>query len=594
MKHHIVAIGISKHQNPFVNNLRYASKDAIEFFNLFEKNISNIGYKKLLTDSEATLAQIRTALGSELLKELEDGDVFFFFFSGHGTEAESRDGKSLIHYLIPFDATPDITNSCISISYIKDIFEKLHCKASFIFIDSCFSGSINSKCYPNPRKKAFKEVKTFTNTVLGKGNVIFTASKDNEEAIEDEENKNGIFSFFLLKELQKGRQVNNFPVTDIFTPVTEQVISRAKEKYGHTQTPTLKSYFEGVVYLPTFKQKIWRSPQILEVPRYPQLSTVVFFPPEIQLQDKKIGKLIKELSSLVISGNQISQSTIQEIIFEQFCARLLKNLEEEWEKIFLENGSNISEIPNSVAKLEVTSLQFILLGDIVAIFGNEKQMKIYAQYAAEILNLTKDRSGLAPLIAVPEIILAEIIYSIGVICLARNNLKQFGVFLKTNFAYDINRPPQPLILYNDIHYCDALGGDSAKVNDHIREVLESYPWLTELVPKLDGKIKDFQLQVNFLLVMLTNHYGDILWHDFGRFYRYRIMPLIQKIKYDDDFRKQVATLFSEEENNIRPLLMKYLRGIKQEGVRPYIWNSIKLQDLLTEEEIEEIKKQQQS
>ena len=41
MKHHIVSIGISTHQNPFVNNLRYASKDAIEFFKLFEKNIGS-------------------------------------------------------------------------------------------------------------------------------------------------------------------------------------------------------------------------------------------------------------------------------------------------------------------------------------------------------------------------------------------------------------------------------------------------------------------------------------------------------------------------------------------------------------------------
>ena len=158
MKHHLVAIGISKHQNAFVGNLKYAEKNAIEFFNLFEKNIGDIGYKRLLTDSEGTLAQIRTALGAELKKEIKPDDIFFFFYSGHGTTAESPDGKSLSHYLFPFDATRDIVNSCTPISYLKDVFETLPCQAIFVFIDSCFSGSINSKGYTNPIKKAFKEV----------------------------------------------------------------------------------------------------------------------------------------------------------------------------------------------------------------------------------------------------------------------------------------------------------------------------------------------------------------------------------------------------------------------------------------------------
>ena len=67
MKYHILSIGISKHQNPEAN-LQFASKDAADFFALFTQNVSNIGYKKLLTDNEATLSSIQTALGSELLR----------------------------------------------------------------------------------------------------------------------------------------------------------------------------------------------------------------------------------------------------------------------------------------------------------------------------------------------------------------------------------------------------------------------------------------------------------------------------------------------------------------------------------------------
>ena len=65
MKHHIVSIGISRHQNASAN-LQYAAKDATEFFELFGLNLPEQGYKKLLIDSEATLGQIQSAIGNEL------------------------------------------------------------------------------------------------------------------------------------------------------------------------------------------------------------------------------------------------------------------------------------------------------------------------------------------------------------------------------------------------------------------------------------------------------------------------------------------------------------------------------------------------
>ena len=92
MKYHILSIGVSKHQNSFVNTLQFADKDATDFYTLFTSNISNIGYKKLLVNSEATLSEIRTALGKELKQAVGKDDAFFFFFSGHGSTAENQDG----------------------------------------------------------------------------------------------------------------------------------------------------------------------------------------------------------------------------------------------------------------------------------------------------------------------------------------------------------------------------------------------------------------------------------------------------------------------------------------------------------------------
>ncbi len=588
MKHHIIAIGISKHQNPFVNNLHYAAEDALEFFDLFTKNIGNVGYQKLLIDSEATLSQIRTALGSELQGEAKSEDVFFFFYSGHGTIAEDTNSESLAHFFLPFDATRDITKSCISVSFLRKTFDSLPCKAKLIFIDTCFSGSINSKGYNIPNKKAFKETKTFANTVTGTGQLSFSASKEDEEAIEDTEAKNGLFTYCLLEELQKERNCEELAILDIFTPITEKVQKRAKEKYDHIQTPTLSSYLEGSIYIPVFKKRIKLTPQLLDVPRYPELSSAVFHVPELQLEDKEQERLINEMINLIVKGRQSEhmsgQQILEEITFEKFCRNLIKQIEKDWEHIFLENGERIPEIPNSLAKLEMASFQFILLGGVTTVFGSEKQMSIYSQYAAEILKMTETRSGLVALISAPEAILAEIVYVVGTLSLARECLKPFNILLKTKVEDFLQRndPPQPLIFYKHIHYCDALGGNSQKVNDHIRKILGSFSWMAELAPKLEGKMDNLQIQVNFLLVMLTRHYGDHLWPDFGRWYKSRTMPLINKIKYDNEFREQLGEMFQEKPEEISELFRKYLMEAKKKGFGRGLWNSIEISDLLSE------------
>jgi hypothetical protein len=63
---------VSEHQAT-ENNLSYAHSNAIDFFELFTRNVSNIGFN------------IRTAFNQSNLKTASRDDVFF---SGHGTTAE--------------------------------------------------------------------------------------------------------------------------------------------------------------------------------------------------------------------------------------------------------------------------------------------------------------------------------------------------------------------------------------------------------------------------------------------------------------------------------------------------------------------------
>jgi len=595
MKYHILSVGISKHQNNFINSLQFADKDATDFYNLFTSNIDDVGYKKLLINSEATLTEIRTALGKELRQAVGSDDAFFFFFSGHGATAENEDGTSLEHYLVPFDATPDIPSSAISVDYLKEVFDKINCKAAYIFVDSCFSGSINSKGYSYPNTKALQAVKTLSDQIFGKGSLVFTASKTDEKALEDPDNQNGLFTYFVLGELQKERGKDSYPVTDIVTPVIEEVTKRAKEKYSHTQTPTAKINLEGAVYLPVCKKPLKIAPMLLEVPRYPQLDTTSFPIPEIELSDKHQQKLLNETIALVANGNS-QQNGQQKIIFERFCWNMIKQLKSEWERIFNETGSDVLKIPNAVVRLETAAYQLIMLGGVIAVFGSDEQMKTYSDAITTILGWEQGRAGLVALIAAPEIIPVIIEYTVGMISLANNNLKPFNILLHTRVQDDNNEDePQLLFLYNHIHYCDALGGNANKIADHVRSLLETYAWLPELSPRLEEKIIDHHLQVNFIIAILTQSQNERFWPDFGRFYASRINPLINKVKYDQDFQKQLSLIFGCKEDDIRQVIITNFQKIKREEFGGgFFWESISAQALLTKKEIEEAQKKQVS
>lgn len=593
MKHHILSIGITKYQKPEANNLQFATKDAQEFYNLFIENIPSIGYKKLLVDNEATLSQIRTALGKELRSEVQQEDTLFIFFSGHG-DTDMSDGEKA-HFLVPFDATDDISNTGISVIFLKDALDTIKCKAKFVFIDSCFSGSVNSKHFPRPATKDFSQTtKTIINTVSGVGEIVFTASKETEESIEDPENKNGLFTYFLLQELQKDTGKDKIPIESIFTPISEAVSKRAKEKYSWVQTPTMGGRIEGGLYLPPFRKKITYKPEFIAVPPISRSGPVSVPILEIQISNKEQQKIINEITELVMNTNSGKNPKYEKIIFERFCFSMLKQAKEEWEQISNGVGGDANKIPDAVAKLEAACFQFILFGNVVAIFGSQQQMSIFARCVSEILNWGEGKAGFIALISTPEIIVAEIISSIGVSCLANEDIAPLKTLLYTDVEQNSGKRPTKIFMHEGIFYCDALGGNSTIVNEHLREVLKSYQWLTDLVPRLEGKIEDFQLQLNFILVILSVLNDGRLWAEFGRFDPSRIMPLIQKLKYNISFSEQLANLWGVDKGKAREAAIKAFKEVTEQwrtGGRHW-WESINVEDFLTEEELEELKKQQ--
>ena len=547
-----------------------------------------LGYKKLLVNSEATLGQIRSAIGTELKEAISPEDAFFFFYSGHGAIGQEKNNPdSALNYLIPFDATYDFENSGISVAYLKEVFESLPSKANFIFVDSCFSGSMakNTKGFHVPKTKTYKSVKSFANTTIGNGTLIFTACKDNQLSIEDPEYKNGLFTYELFSELQKSRDGETYDALHIFTPVADRVEIRARDKWKHQQTPTFSGKIEGKMDFPVFKKRLEITPDILAVPRYTELTEASFPTAQVEIPDKSREKLINDTLKLVIESKKDKE--FGEVNYERYCGKVLRKLKDRWEELFIENGASIERIPETVAKLEGESFQFMLLGGVTAAFGSASQMAIYSKYAGSVLPWTQNRSGLVALITAPEIILANIIYLVGVIGTASEKLEPLGILMNTKIddLRDYTAPPRSILSYWHIFYCDALSGYSNKVHEHIREVLNSFDWLSELVPSIEGKVEDLQHQTNLLLCVWMFLTGGRLWPDFARFYPQRVMPLVRKIKYDDAYKKKVAGIFGIKDTEVKQAFRKAVAQYRKDGLGgSYWWESIDADDFLTDEE----------
>ncbi len=136
---------------------------------------------KLVPDVE-TKAKLLDLLHS--LFEEGESDIALFYFSGHGTDELT--GKIV---------TPDFKgrDSGVSMNDILAMANKSKSKNKVIILDCCFSGK-------------FGEIGTINSTesVLGNGVTIMTASNRDEYSIEDSITGHGVFTELLIQGLKGG------------------------------------------------------------------------------------------------------------------------------------------------------------------------------------------------------------------------------------------------------------------------------------------------------------------------------------------------------------------------------------------------------
>jgi tetratricopeptide (TPR) repeat protein/uncharacterized caspase-like protein len=199
-----VVVGVSSYKNlPAEAQLKFPHRDA-EAFAAFLRSPQGGGFPssqiKILLNQDATLAAVRTALGTWLARSAEPDDIVYVFFAGHGVVEGDRDG-----YLLTHDSDPqNLYATALSVDELnKVVSERLRTRLVVLITDACHAGRLGLAARGVEEKVL---VNRFLDEVGKTGQGVFRllASRPDELSYEDKRwgGGHGVFTNFLLEGLR--------------------------------------------------------------------------------------------------------------------------------------------------------------------------------------------------------------------------------------------------------------------------------------------------------------------------------------------------------------------------------------------------------
>jgi WD40 repeat protein len=195
-----VVVGVSAYRDSRLN-LRYAAKDArdlAEALKLQKGGLYQDVELKVLTDADATTAEVKRALGW-LEQSVTARDVGLVFLAGHGiTDARQR------YYYLDYDSDPSHpADSAVEDFTLKERTRSIVGKV-LVFLDTCHAGQAMGGAGPTYINKLVEDLSSTDNGV-----VTFASSTGKQLSLEDDAWNNGAFTKALIEGLpapgRKGR-----------------------------------------------------------------------------------------------------------------------------------------------------------------------------------------------------------------------------------------------------------------------------------------------------------------------------------------------------------------------------------------------------
>jgi hypothetical protein len=230
----VAAVGVSKYANKGVTDLAYAKDDAVAVLDYYRQFGVPEGQLIALYDEQATLANIKRNLGTDLVnKATNPDDTVVLYFAGHGdreVDRGSNDADGFTKYLLPYDGNPsDLFSSALSMEELSRILQRLRPERVVLVLDSCFSGAAGGRTRPESgiRTRApISDEFLARMATAGQGRVILTASSGQEVAQESDALHHGVFTHYLLEGLRGDADFDRdgrIDVDELYKFVVQQV-----------------------------------------------------------------------------------------------------------------------------------------------------------------------------------------------------------------------------------------------------------------------------------------------------------------------------------------------------------------------------------
>lgn len=233
-------IGIGQFADKSILPLQFAAKDAEDLAGVLrDPRYGNFGNDDVvvLTDAEATRANILRELQQILLKAQED-DLVLLFVSSHGSPSQETGGLGGIGYIVTHDTTFDrIWENGLEYQAFAEKVARIAARRKVTLLDTCYSGQVRQG-----RKALVVErfgvdpdrAKLF---LSGEGSYVITSSRKNEVSWESEKLQNGFFTYFLIAALREGKEPPT--LRQVFGSMAPKVRDAVAREKGAEQNPEM-------------------------------------------------------------------------------------------------------------------------------------------------------------------------------------------------------------------------------------------------------------------------------------------------------------------------------------------------------------------
>lgn len=211
-------------------NVPFAVNDAIVFRDYAVKTLG-VEQENITFLTNATVGQMAQQIDKicKMLSKLGNKAELIVYYAGHGYPDEN----SKIPYLVPVDVSASNLEMGIKLNDLYKNLSATNAKRIVVFLDACFTGGGRSNGL-----LASRGIKVIPKEDALNGNlVVVSASSGLQSALPYQNEKHGMFSYYLFKKLQESK--GNIALGDLFTFLKESVSLQSLKINNKEQDPTI-------------------------------------------------------------------------------------------------------------------------------------------------------------------------------------------------------------------------------------------------------------------------------------------------------------------------------------------------------------------